>query len=192
MNNLLKPLAGILPLIVIMWGVYFINFIFLNMGLNRFGIEPREFDGLIGILASPFLHGNFFHILSNTIPLLILPVLLTLSEGRNKMWAIIVLGTLISGLFTWLVGSSGTVVVGASGVVFVLIGYLISDCIFNPCIRSIPIGVITFILFGGSVFSLQHFAPSISLAAHAGGFIAGVILARFYGAKDTQPETQSQ
>ena len=181
MTKWTKHLVGILPLIAIMWGVFFVNQILPGIDLNHLGIIPRRISGLVGVICSPFLHANWMHLVSNTMPLLTLPVLLSISEGRRKMWKIVWLGILISGLFTWVVGTSNTLVVGASGLVFVLIGYLLADCFFHPCARSVPIGIITLIFFGGSVFSLYHFQANISLAGHAGGLLAGILLAKRYG-----------
>lgn len=181
MNSWIRTTIALTPVIAFMWALFLIDLVIPSINLIQFGIEPRTPHGFIGIVISPFLHANFFHLASNTIPLLVLPVLISFSEGRDKMWIIFVLGIVFSGLITWLLSSSG-IVIGASGVIFVMIGYMLFDCIFNPCIRSLIAGFITITLFGGSIFSVYHFAPNISFISHLGGLLVGAVLAKVYGA----------
>lgn len=169
-------------LLAVIWVVSSIDFVLPSPGLAVLSIAPRSVMGLLGVPFSAFLHGSVFHLLSNSIPLLVLTMLLAISEGRAKLWKIIILGILGAGIITWLFSTGGRVV-GASGLVFALIGYLSADCVFLPCKKSIPIGLITLFVFGGSVFSLYHFAPHIAFSAHFGGLVTGIVLAKWMGGK---------
>lgn len=181
-SRIVFPLTLVIAFVGTIWLVFFMDLLLCDGALKSLGIKPREASGLAGIAISPVLHGSLHHLISNTIPLLVLPILLWISEGKSKLIFIFVVGILGSGAFTWLF-SSADLIIGASGLVFVLVGYLLTDCFLNPCKKSVPIGIVTFFLYGSSVFSLYHFAPHISLAAHAGGLITGAILAKCIGGR---------
>ena len=167
-------------IVTAIWLVSFADFVLPGAGLSFLGIVPREISGLLGIVCSAFIHGSLSHLVSNTPSLFFLLMLLSLGERRNRFWLVVVFGIIGSGAMTWMLSSGGRVV-GASGLVFVLIGYLLANCMFNPNQRSLPIGLITIVVFGGSVVSMHHFAPQISLSAHFGGLVAGVVLAKVLG-----------
>ncbi|ADZ92490.1 rhomboid family intramembrane serine protease [Marinomonas mediterranea] len=167
--------AEITYFVIAIWGVFFANIILVGINLNQFGIRPRTLDGLYGIVLSPFLHAGLYHLISNTLPLLVLGSLLRASVGSNKLRYIMTLGALGSGIGVWCFGSSH-VIVGASGMVFALLGFMFSNALFNPSIRNWLIAIAAFITYGGALFSLVSFLPYISWAAHFWGFISGVVL----------------
>ena len=81
MNNKLTAnsiLQNIILFLAIIWLVFIVD---LFLPLEVFGLQPRSFRGLPGIIAMPFLHGGFGHIISNSVPLL---VLLSLLAGTRK------------------------------------------------------------------------------------------------------------
>ncbi|MBJ7536525.1 rhomboid family intramembrane serine protease [Marinomonas transparens] len=172
--------ADILYFVIAIWIVFFIDAILLGVNLNQFGIRPRTLDALLGILFSPFLHAGLYHIISNTIPLLVLGSLLGASVGRRKLRYIMILGAIGSGVGVWCFGSSG-LVVGASGMVFALLGFLFADAIFNPSLRNWLIAIVAFFAYGGTLFSLVSFLPYISWAAHFWGFVSGILLSILLG-----------
>ncbi|MDB4836939.1 rhomboid family intramembrane serine protease [Marinomonas sp.] len=165
------------------WLVFVIDFLLIGINLNQFGIRPRSIGNLPGILFSPFLHGGLYHIFSNTIPILILGALINGSVGSTKLRSIMIGGAIGSGLGVWLF-SSGGLVVGASGIVFALLGFLLADAIYNPSIRSWLFAVISFFAYGGALFSFVSFLPHISWAAHFWGFATGIFLAYLLKSKN--------
>lgn len=175
---MIKPLGLREGLIIVatMWIVFIIDIIIPGFSFNQFGIRPRSITGLTGIIFSPFLHANLYHIISNTIPILVLPILIGLSIKKKHIVTVMVLGVIGSGIGTWIF-STGGVVVGASGLVFALIGFLFANAYFSPSIRSWLSAVISFFLYGGALLSLFSFLPYISWAAHFWGFISGIIIA---------------
>jgi membrane associated rhomboid family serine protease len=165
-----------LVLVGIMWIVFVVDAALPGAPLNNFGISPRTAEGLIGIVASPFLHAGLIHIISNTIPLLVLAALLRLSIGSTQFSWVLVLGIIGSGLGTWAF-SLGGLVVGASGLVYVLIGFLFADAYFRPSPRSWLYAILSFALYGGALLSLFTLLPHISWAAHFSGLVTGIALA---------------
>ncbi len=162
-------------LVAFIWAVFLIDLVLPGISFNHLGIQPRNLEGLTGIFLSPFLHGGFSHIISNTIPLLLLSAFVRLSIGSKKMLIVMFTGVICSGLGTWLF-SSGDLVIGASGLVFSLIGFLLADAWVSPSLRSWTVAILSFVLYGGTLLSLFVFLPFVSWAAHFWGFISGIAI----------------
>jgi membrane associated rhomboid family serine protease len=175
----------ILILLAIMWAIFLIDLLIPFVSLNVFGIRPRSLSGLIGIIFSPFLHGGFGHIISNSISLLGTAILVRLAVGSKQLRLILLLGILGSGIGTWLFASGG-LVVGASGLVYALIGFLFTQAYFNPSLRSWFGAILSFVLFGGALLSLFNMLPYISWAAHFWGFVSGIGIAYLFKAKKAE------
>jgi outer membrane protein W len=126
---------------------------------------------------SPFIHYTFDHLIANTIPLLILGALILLGGAGELVYVVVVTG-LISGAGIWLFGAPGTIHVGASGIVFGFIGYLLFRGVFDRRISSILITVLVAILYGGSLLWTLFPQQGISWSGHFFGFIGGFIAAR--------------
>jgi membrane associated rhomboid family serine protease len=162
--------------------------------LDSDGIVPRSVSHLYGILFAPFLHASFGHLIANTIPFVLLGLTIALASAARVV-AVTAIVALASGAGTWLTAPSGSVTLGASGVVFGYATYLISRGVFNRRIGELAIGVVVAVLFGGALLwgLLPH--SGISWQAHLFGGIGGVLAARMLaaprgGARD-QPATVS-
>ena len=175
MTKRLLPVATFW-LVAVMWGVYVIDLVLPGISFNHFGIAPRKLAGLTGIFVAPVLHGGLLHIVSNTIPLLVLSALVQLSVGSSRLILVMLVGALGSGLGAWVFGTGGYVI-GASGVVFALIGYLLADAYFCPSLRTWGIALASLALYGTALASLFSFLPFISWAGHFWGLISGVVAA---------------
>jgi membrane associated rhomboid family serine protease len=168
-----RLLAGTLA---VMWGEEIVD-LFLDQSLNRLGIVPRTLNGLLHIPLAPFLHVGFGHLISNTIFLVILGWLVLLRETRHYV-AVFAASTLLGGLGVWLFGREGNHL-GASGVVYGLMGYLLLAGWFER-----KVGTVILSLGVGSMFSwmLYGMLPTgnghISWEGHLFGFAAGVLMAR--------------
>jgi membrane associated rhomboid family serine protease len=171
---------GVVIFIGIIWAVFALDLI-LPLEFSRFALVPRTISGSVGILTMPFLHGNFYHMLSNTLPLFIL---LTLLAGSNaKSWEIVGILIVASGILLWLfgnaTGANGQRVghVGASGLVFGLVGYLIGSGLFERRLISMAVAVIVGLMFGG--MALKGLVPQqgVSWGGHFFGLLAGIGLA---------------
>jgi membrane associated rhomboid family serine protease len=140
--------------------------------LDDHGIRPHTLAGLWGILFSPFLHAGFAHLAANTVPFLILGFLVML-RGLGTFVGVSLLVMLVGGLGVWLFGSANTDVIGASGVIFGYIGYLLGRGYFERGILSIAVAVVVGVMFGGALWGILPGDPHISWQAHLFGFIAG-------------------
>ncbi len=168
-----KILGGFVTLI---WVLELVDF-FLGGALNSYGILPREIIGLRGILFAPFLHGGLPHLIANTIPFLTLGWFVMLQETRD-FFIVTAITMLVSGLGVWLFGSPG-LHIGASGLIFGYLGFLLLRGYFERNIPSILLSLIVGFLYGGALWGVLPTVPGISWEGHLFGFIGGGIAARF-------------
>ncbi|MCU1657614.1 MAG: peptidase family protein [Pseudonocardiales bacterium] len=145
-----------------------------HYSFDRFGLRPRRVDGLWGVLTEPFLHAGYGHLFSNTVPLVLIGWVLLLSGVRS--WLIVTaLVVVIGGLATWLVAPSG-LIVGASGMIFGWLGYLLARAYFSRKLKWIVVAVLVLFFFGTLLTNLvPSFDSNVSWPAHLCGFGAGVV-----------------
>ncbi|MBA4072347.1 MAG: rhomboid family intramembrane serine protease [Gemmatimonas sp.] len=147
--------------------------------LNQFGIIPRTERGLWGILFAPFLHGSVAHLAANSVSLLVLGWLTLALAGQKRFWIVSAASALGAGLCAWTLGATGTVHIGASGVNFGYLGYLMLSGWFARRVMPVLISLGVTALWGGMVFGVLPGQMGISWQAHLGGFIGGVLAARW-------------
>ena len=166
----------LLALVAVMWAVEVVDVI-VGYQLDQYGIEARETEGLDGVVTAPFLHVGFGHLISNTIPFVIMGVLIAL-EGPRRLLAVFVIVALVSGLGTWLVAPEGSIHVGASGVVFGFATYLIARGWFNRRTGQIAVGLVIVVIWGGVLLGGLQPREGISWQGHLFGAIGGLVAAR--------------
>ncbi len=160
-----------------LWGVSAANVV-VGGSLLQYGIHPRTTQGLWGIFAAPFLHASLEHLVANSLPLLIFGWLVMVRDRRH-FWPVTLLATLGAGLVAWTLGASGSVHVGASGVVFGYLGFLLLAGWFARSVGSILLSLGVGVVWGGLVFGVMPGQPGISWQAHLGGFLGGVLAAKW-------------
>ena len=159
--------------IAVIWIVFALD-IFLP--LEKLGLIPRDGGGLFGILAMTFLHGNLNHILSNTLPLVVLLALLAGSRADSRKIVAIIM--VLGGTLLWLFGRGDYNHIGASLLVFGLAGFLIVSGILEKRTLPIIISIIIALVYGTSLLKgISPWQQGISWDGHLMGGIAGVITA---------------
>ena len=161
--------------IVLMWVVFIANF-FVPADLRYYGIHPRQADYLSGIVLMPFLHGNLPHLAANSSALIVL-LYLSLTYSRRQTITVSLIICLIGGGFVWLLGEANSIHIGASGLIFGLIGYLLFIGVFRHEWKAFFLSVLVSFLYGGAFFSLLKFVPGISWTGHFFGFLSGILAA---------------
>ena len=168
--------------VALVWAVFVVDVV-MGGALLEYGVVPRTVAGLGGLLTMPFLHAGFWHIFGNTVAGVPL-ALLSMERKRSDFLVVAAVTAVTAGLGAWLFGAAGSVHVGASGVVFGLLGFLMARGFFER--RIVPI---LMSLFVGSVWGsmLIGLVPGlfagISWQAHLFGFLGGVGVARLLGAR---------
>lgn len=149
-----------------------------NNAVLAWGIHPRTKQGLWGILFAPFLHGSTEHLMANTVPLLTLGWLVMLRDSKHFI-PVTLLSMLGAGLCAWTLGAPGSVHIGASGVVFGYLGFLMLAGWYARSLGAIALSVLVTALWGSVVLGVLPGQPGISWQAHLGGFVGGVLAARW-------------
>ena len=166
----------VLGMLAVMWVSEIVD---AAMGgdLDQYGIEPREPDGLIGVVTSPFLHGGFDHLMSNSVPFVAMGLAIALA-GAVRVLAVTGIVMLVGGIGTWLVAQEGSVHIGASGVVFGYATYLLVRGFFNRSALELFMGLIVGAIWGTALLSGLLPRPGISWQGHLFGAIGGIVAAR--------------
>ncbi len=144
----------------------------------RLGVQPRSVAGLLGILVAPWFHANWAHLLSNTLPLLVLGWLTMLP--RKADFGEAVLGGLVgAGAAAWLLGGAHTVHLGASGLVFGFFGYVMARGLYQRQFAGVALALVAGALYGGSMaWGLLPVFPGVSWQSHVGGAVGGFLMAK--------------
>ncbi len=166
----------VFAMVAIMWVSEIVDAI-ANHRLDAYGIEPRDVDGLTGIVAAPFLHGGFDHLISNTVPFLVMGFVIAF-KGAMRVVAVTVIVALVSGVGTWLVGPANTVHIGASGVVFGYATYLLSRGFFDRDLLGLAIGLAVGAIWGTALLGGLLPQEGISWQGHLFGALGGILAAR--------------
>ena len=171
-HTIKRDLAGVALLIAIIWVVFVLD---RFLPLEQLGLIPRTFRGLAGIVTMPFLHGDFAHLLGNSIPLAV--TLLLLAGSRANSGGIVVLITLFGGIGLWLFGREA-LHIGASGLVFGLIAFHVFAGVFERRLQSVLIAAVVGLLYASTVFQgVLPFQRGISWEGHLIGAISGAVVA---------------
>lgn len=173
--------------VAVLWLVHLVNTFIFGGALTNFGIHPLDFNGLLGIITSPFLHANFEHLISNSISGAIFCFLVGLS-GRRAWWEVTLLVVLIGGIGTWLLGGPGTNHIGASGVVYGWWAYLLIRGIFNRSLGQIALGILLGIFYSGMIFGVLPIYEGVSWQAHLFGAAGGVLAGSVITSDDTKAQ----
>jgi membrane associated rhomboid family serine protease len=93
----------------------------------------------------------------------------------------------IGGLGTWLIAPSGTVTIGASGVVFGYATYLFTRGLFNRSLLEVLVGVVVGVVWGGALVSSVVPQSGVSWQGHVSGAVGGVVAAALLARPRTRP-----
>jgi len=163
--------------VAIFWLLEILDQFFFRGSLDIFGIIPHQVIGLRGILFAPFLHGDFSHLIANTVPFLILGWLVMLQE-TSDFFIVTGLTMLVGGLGVWLFATPGSIHIGASILIFGYLGFLLLRGYFQRNIPSILLSILVFLLYGGTIWGVLPSRPGISWQGHLFGFLGGVLAAK--------------
>ena len=169
----------VIPLrfVLLMWVVFFLSLI-SPVNFDRLGIYPRTLRGLPGIIFAPFIHGNLIHILSNTLPMLILGLVLFMFYDLVAP-RVFFQGYFITDVLVWIFARPAYHI-GASGLIYCIASFLIFFGLFRKDLKSIIISVFILLLYGGLVYGILPAQPGVSWESHLLGGITGFALASAY------------
>ena len=168
--------AGIaLGFVALIWLIQALNWA-LDLELGRFGVRPREFAGLPGILVAPLLHGSFSHLATNTVPLLVLGtgMLYLYPNSALKVMPAVYLGP---GIAVWLFARAASAHVGASGLVYGFVSYIFVAGVIRRDRRAIAASLLVAFLYGSMVWGVLPIEHGVSWETHLAAALIGLALA---------------
>ncbi|MEX0281954.1 MAG: rhomboid family intramembrane serine protease [Arenibacterium sp.] len=151
------------------------------------GFWPSLMDGHPGALpgqvvymfaTSAFIHGGWLHLAMNMFALMWLGPIIVRRAGRAAFWPLSGLSALGAGAGYALLSNSGAPMVGASGVIFGLLGAVACWTVLDQLARRAslrPLMQQALVLLVLNVALTLLSDGSIAWQAHLGGFIAGAI-----------------
>jgi len=171
-HSIRSDLGGIVVFVGLIWLVFVLDRV---LPLENLGLVPRTLGGLFGIVTLPFLHGDWAHITSNTVPLFLLLVLL--AGSRANSIDIVVFISVIAGIALWLFGRDA-IHIGASVLVFGLIGFLVCAGFFEQRLLSALIAIGVAVTYGSTLLAgVLPTNSGVSWEGHLFGALAGGLVA---------------
>lgn len=166
-----------LSIVLVFWVVHIVQWLF-GLEFYSLGVFPRSVDGLLGIITSPFIHGDFQHLIANSIPMVVLTALVFFFY-KKKVFLIYSLIWITAGLLTWIIGRPSWHI-GASSVIYGLASFLVFAGFFSKNFKLIIVSVIILILYSSLVWGIFPGDTRISWEGHLSGAIAGLIWAYIF------------
>lgn len=187
--KLIDSLVWPLVALVAIWLVFFIDLRF-NLHLNQLGMRPRQLEGIIGVFTMPFLHGDFDHLFSNSVPLLLSLGFIFQYFPEDKL-RIIGYSALLTGILLWFIGENGSNHIGASGLVYAYIFFLVTHAFFTKNKETLAASFILIFLYGSLIYGIfpeygRIIGKNISWEGHLAGAISGVLFGILYRKKGPQ------
>ena len=180
-----NALLFVAAMVALMWLTEVVDIV-AGGRLDEYGIHPRDVNGLPEIVSAPFLHAGFGHLVSNTVPFVIMGAAIALG-GLVRVAAVTAVVGLVSGLGTWLIAPANTVTIGASGLVFGYATYLVARGFLSKRVVDLVVGAVVVALWGFAL--LQGLLPQerISWQAHAFGAVGGLVAASLLAGRRREP-----
>jgi len=178
-------------IIVTIWIVFFINLRY-QLGLNSHGLHPRNMEDWYGIFTMIFLHGNFDHLLSNSVPLLLSMGFIFINFNKER-FSIILLNAIFTGIFLFFIGQQGTNHIGASGLVYALIFFVVTHSFLTRNKEMLAASFTLIFLYGSLIYGLfpdfgKLIGNNISWEGHLSGAVSGILFGILYRRKGPQNE----
>lgn len=147
--------------------------------LSEWGLYPRRYWGLLGILTAPLLHGDWAHLASNSFPILLLGSFTIYAFPESLRKGLLIWLWLGSGIWTWIFAREAYHI-GASGVVYGLAGFLFFRGVFSPDRSAMAFSFIVILLYSGMLGGLLPNDQHISWESHLSGLLVGAGFAYAY------------
>lgn len=177
-KSFVSSLAVSLAAVVVMWLVKAVELSF-DISFAGWGNWPRDIKGIPGIFLMPFIHGDIGHLISNSIPLLVLGGLL-FNAYKEVAWKVIFWVWLIGGVWLWMGGRTGSPHIGASGVVYGLAAFLVFSGVIRKHFQLMAISMLVIFLYGSIIWYVFPIKERISWEGHLFGALAGAVCAWYF------------
>lgn len=175
--------AAVVELLVVFVLVYALQLVTALAGIvgSLFVLAPPVSEHPWTVVTSIYAHNGLGHLVSNSIALLIFGWPVARATTRLRFHSFVVVSGSIAGL-TQIVLTDVGGVLGASGAVFALLGYLLAGNRLSSSFASlveIPtwLAVVVFVVVA-AVLTLATASPGVALVAHFVGLVLGLVAGR--------------
>lgn len=173
-------------MVALMWGLEIVDTA-VGHDLDRYGIHPRDPEGLAEIVSAPFLHAGFGHLIGNTLPFATMGAAIAFA-GLARLLTVTAVVGVVSGLGVWVLGGANSVHLGASGLVFGFASYLISRGLFSRRLVDFAVGAIVVAVWGVTLLLGMLPKAQVSWQAHVFGVVGGILAARLLARRPDHEE----
>ena len=159
-----------------------------GLDLERFGVRPRQWIGLLGILVAPLLHADFGHLVANTLPLIVLgtTMLHLYPTAAARVLPAVYLGP---GIAVWLLARDGNHI-GASGLVYGLFSYVFVAGLIRRDRRALAAALLVAFMYGTLVWGVLPIRTGVSWETHLAAALIGALMAIALRHVDLPPPVQ--
>jgi membrane associated rhomboid family serine protease len=170
--------------VALIWAIALLNWA-LDLGPDDFGVRPRELAGLVGILFAPLEHAGLGHLIANSPPLLVLgtAMLYLYPNAALRVLPAVYFGP---GIAVWLLARGG-VHVGASGLIYGLVSYILVAGLIRRDRRAIAASLLVCFMYGALVWGVLPIQPGVSWETHLAAAVIGIALAIVLRGLDIPP-----
>ncbi|MCX6199023.1 MAG: rhomboid family intramembrane serine protease [Bacteroidetes bacterium] len=179
-----KSVVLVFGLVAVLWIVFLLQY-FGIINTDAYGNWPHHKEGLKGIIFSPFIHGSFEHLISNSLPIIVLLTVLLNAYPSTALYVLVFIH-ITSGSLVWCLAPDNGVHIGISGIIYGIAGFLVASGLFRKDRTSITIALFVALSYGSMVVG---FIPEkgVSWQSHLYGAISGVLIAFVFRKKDLPP-----
>ncbi len=174
-RNILKLIQFPITLVLSLWVIHILK-VSGVLNFRSFGLMPRDMDGILGIFTSPFIHGSFQHLISNSVPLFAMSLLIVFFYKRIAYQSILLIYVL-TGLAVWAFARNSVIHIGASGVVYGLVAFVFWTGIFRRNVKSIILALVIVFYYGSLFLGIMPTQEGISWESHLFGGLVGILVA---------------
>jgi len=160
--------------VITIWFVYWLEIKF-SLNFTKYGILPRNFTGLRGVLLSPFIHSDTSHLFNNSIPLAVLLTSLVYFY-KDVYYKVLLYGWILSGILTWVI-SREAFHIGASGIVYLLFSFVFFSGIIKKHYQLVAVSLVVIFLYGSMIWYVLPIKDGVSWEGHLSGFLTGLFFA---------------
>ena len=170
--------------LLLLWIVKIFEYL-ARLDFTQLGIYPRHAIGLIGLVCAPLVHASFAHLFANSAPTLIIGTMLLYGYPRASkvLLPVVYFG---GGFGVWLFAREAYHI-GASGLVFGMLFFVLTIGILRWDRRAIALSLVVFFLYGSMIWGVLPLAREISFESHLGGALIGILMAFMLRHLDPEP-----
>lgn len=161
----------------------------LGVSLSHLGVYPQKTTGLFGIVAAPLIHGSWQHIISNTLPILLLGSMLIYGYPKSRWWVLVIVW-IASGIGVWFFARP-SFHIGASGLSHGVFFFLFTAGLLRRDKRSSVLLMVAFFMYGTMIWTIFPQEPGISFESHFFGAVSGVVCALALSHRDPKPAVKT-